>query len=115
MRRYITAVTLLLFAACTQTHPVGWCRCEPMVPRVVENAQFQRLKPTCDKLLSRVAFNCDLRHYNPELTSAIIAGLCVAFYIFAIIRMFLTYRRFAPRLAVALLAGAYTRPLLSST
>ena len=28
-------------------------------------ACFQRLKLKCDKLLSNVAFNCNLRHYSP--------------------------------------------------
>jgi hypothetical protein len=42
---------------------VGWCKLEPIESRV-ECVLFQRLKLTCVKLLSNVAFRFKLRHYN---------------------------------------------------
>jgi len=66
------SVALLLFAAFTQTHPVGWCMFKPNDPHV-ETACLYRLKLTYDELLWSFAFNCNLRHYNPVLTSGIIA------------------------------------------
>jgi len=52
-------------------HPVG--RCRFTVPRVFAVdpkfafRNFQRLKLRYDKLLSNFAFNCNLRHYHPDV------------------------------------------------
>jgi hypothetical protein len=88
---------------------VGRCRLNPVEARVaiearVESAWFKRLRLTYEEPLSNFAFNFNLRRYNKERGVMEAAAAAVA-----------------PECAVAEAActeaeaGAYTRPLFSST
>ena len=74
--------------------PGGAVQVDPMKPKL-KPPGTKRLKLKCDVLLSNFAFKFNLRHYIPVLSSL----------------TFLAAIEFTPAPA----AGAYTRPLLSST
>jgi hypothetical protein len=58
------------FAGFWSKYEVGWCRLKPVGTRV-ESAWFKQLKPKCDKVLSSLAFNFNLRRYNQGGDAAI--------------------------------------------